>query len=466
MEKNSSGAKDSQSSSSSAAPEAAEAAVGNQGKFALDMAAASALYGRQFLSLTDFYSTYVDAPQGKIPHPSHLLGLKEDALVILPYDNALRTKQSAIAAHFPRGEVGISLKHHTPHPEPGMQAAMKFQSTHIQLVVGLEGGVATLNNPKQYENGLFGDNKYPMIFLRLKFPEGISEEKARHYMDNIRSWLVILNTYTEFPGDYDGGDPLSCVTKEALAKFAKMLVAALLGDEGARAWLKDPEQRAYCAELAYLALNLGVYFPLNATFLGSDTEKVKAELASKDFLDMHPNEFVDEIDLHNAPETLRPIDEEIAVEPGAGLFWAGLAVKPFCCADMVAEFLRRAVSRKAMGEEKGAVVQGQVLRGARPSFYKLLHLEGDDTKAAFDSLLDRALAIIETPFPSYDEFRAALAPVLKDLSEFSLAHGMAYIPPHAFLLRATDFITEGKREGLFGFTYVGHGVHASLVKGV
>ncbi len=432
--------------------------------FTVDLGKAKANWGKDFSSVSDLFTTSIDFPGGKISTPSHMLGMQEQDLRILPYDDSRGIAQHHLAVHVRNGEIALSFKHHCPHPDNNPLEALKFQTTHVQIAVGVAGGVLTVNNPQNYTSGLFGDPSYPMIFVKPKFPEGISEQKTSMYLDNVRTWLVIANTFTEFPTNYNGGDPLKCITKQHLESLAYALIKALLGDQTALAWLKEPEQATYCAELAFLSLNLGIYFPLNKKFLGENFESVEQALSSKVFLEKNSNPHIDLVELRMAPEALNPIDQEITVHDHGTTFWSGLAVQPLHSADMVIEYIRRSVPRKRLGEEVASQVQGKILRKMRPTFYDVLALKDETERAAMDILVDRAVEITERIHPSYEAFRAAIEPTLMELAKFSQAHGMAYIPPHCFLLRATDFVADGTRNGLFGFTYVGHGVHQSLVR--
>lgn len=87
------------------------------------------------------------------------------------------------------GEVYIAIKHHSPmHPElvGNDKEAIKFQATHIEIVVGVEvevdgkmvPGVITLNNPQATKTVSFGSPDYPLILTRLTFPKDLSPRKS------------------------------------------------------------------------------------------------------------------------------------------------------------------------------------------------------------------------------------------------------------------------------------------------
>src|SRR5690606_15808797 len=124
-------------------------------------------------------------------------------ITLIAYDNALGPRQEDLVRFVEPGEVLIGVKHHKPeHPVLGGagKEEVKLDSTHIELAVGVtvdnpdgtkSKGVITLNNPQNYEGGLFGTPDYPMIFLKLKFPPGLSAADQKAYMDNFRTWLTI-----------------------------------------------------------------------------------------------------------------------------------------------------------------------------------------------------------------------------------------------------------------------------------
>jgi len=431
----------------------------------VDLTKAAAVWSKVFGSIEDLFSTVTELPGDKVKVTSHMMGASKDDLKFLAYDDASGLSQPMLAKDIRRGEIVISIKHHSPKPDANPLEALKFQCSHIQIAVGVKQGVMTINNPQGYEEGLFGHADYPMIFVKPTFPATVAPAQAKHYIDNIRTWSVIANTFSVFPGDYNGGDPLSCMTRDQVINFGKALVRALLGDEVARAWLKEPEQRLYCAELAFMVLNLGLYFPLNESQLGQDFVAVQRALVEKQFLIENDNPHITSVDLTIAPSTLVSIDSICAISEATGPFWSGLAIMPFHSADIITQFIQRTIPRQKLGEAEGAKFQTLLLDQIRPMLSQFLSLETQEEIVHFNSLVDRAKAVVEKAHDSYESFRTALEPVLRELATFSLENGMAYIPPHCFLIRATDSIThQHSTGGLLGWEYVGHGIHQSILK--
>jgi len=441
------------------------------GDVALDFAKANQAWNSNFSTIEEMFSTKAVFSGGKIvQQPTHLLGVEPENIRLLPYDDNLKEKQTQISKLIRPGEICISIKHHSVKPEPEVSARIKLQCSHIQTVVGVEGGVITVNNPKNYQGGLFGDPDYPMIFVKPKFPSGISAETQKHFVDNIRTWLVIANQFTDFPDNYDGGDPLSTTTKEDLMLLGNQLLLALQGSSEAKEWFYRPENQVYCAELAHLALNLGLYFPLNEKHLGRDAAKfVEKELSSKAFLFTNENPFVDKIEVGMANENLVGLDKIIAIpnENGSG-FWPGLAIKPFFLNDMIEQFLLFTIPREKMGEERAPRLQAELLGQVKPALLKMLGIAtadlSDPKRSGFEHLYGALVKVVGLSYPSYEDFRTKLQPLMTKIKDLAQHSGQAFVPPHCFLVRASQSLTAGGSKGILEWEYVGHGVHRSLLK--
>lgn len=461
--------------------------------FALDADRAARVFQRPAMTVTrpdDLFATAVGVPGG--PHivvPTHYDPAAGSPRLVA-YDDALEWRQSDIARFFAPGEVFICVKHHKPaHPDltSAGKEAIKFDATHIQIGVGVEGpdetggrasGAITINNPQDYKDGLFGSDAYPMIFLKLVFPASIDARTRRQYVDNIRTWLLIANTYTEFPDDYNGGDPLGTRSVSQIEEFGDTLLQALVGTpaerERAIAWLQDPAHLVYCAELAHVAVNLGVHVPLNQARLGGRFRAVKAALKSKAFLERNRNPHASRVDLGTAAESLKPITDLLGVAPTeAGPdapFGSGLALVPFTVADMVEHFVRDHIPRRELGEQS-APAQAQLLEMVRPGLMEAMGLDRlpptDPSRVAVESLFDAITAYVGTPAEDYAAFRRGLEPLLQRARQLTGPRpdgSGAFMPPHAWLLHALG--RADNTGGVLGVEIVGHGLHASLLRPV
>jgi hypothetical protein len=457
-------------------------------RFCVDLDKAAKLWSRPAnltKSLKDLFSTRIS-----LPCPTHYDPTQ--AINVILYDDALGAAQEDIGRYFRRGEVFICVKHHSPeYPilESAGKDAVKFNATHISVGVGIDAtasggtlrnGAVTINNPQNYGRphsvGLFGDAKYPMIFLRLRFPSGLSLAEQEKYMHNIRAWLVIANTYTNFTEDYNGGDPLGTRSVKAIIMLGDKLLGAMTGTfdqrEAALDWLRKPENKVYCSELAHVAVNLGIHYPLNRTFLGHRLDAVSLAFQSKRFLLDNKNHYARLVDLTVAPESLMPITDVIGVtptEPSSGeSVGMGLAFKPMTMTDLIEEFLQ-IVPRQRWGEAVAAPVQAALFKEVRKGLIEgmALHQLPDDEprRQAAEALLDNIQSRLGKPATTYQAFCEGLEPLLREANRMSGPRpdgSGVFMPPHAFLLHALGRI---RNEGcVMGLEVVGYGCHASILK--
>ena len=453
-------------------------------RYTVDLDKAGETWGSTYSSLSDLFTTFTSLPDGrKIASATHMLGQKEDELRLIAYDDADGPAQQDISRFIAPGEIAITIKHHSPKPDDDKKERIKLQCTHIQIAVGVtvdgNAGVVTVNNPQDCQEGLFGEPSYPMIFVKPRFPKALAPSKVAQYVDNIRTWLVIANTLTKFPeNNYNGGDPLATRSVGQIQMLAGKLVAALGGDADAMLWLHSSENHVYCAELAHVSLNLGIHMPLNQATLGTDAYGiVKEEVKTKKFLATNTNRYVELIDLRIAPDDLMPIADEIGFSvteiDNDTPFGIGLAIEPFTVADIIECFVQETVPREKMGEEL-APVQAEMLNRARPGLLQVVGMdvlsESDPKRQAVEQLYDQLVTVVGTKHGTYDAFREALRPLLASARKIANPRGDgtgAFMPPHCFMVRATDCIEggpHGPHRGILDWQYVGHGLHKNLLR--
>ncbi len=453
----------------------------------------------------DTWTALVKIGDQTIPAPTHLFG---DVINIIPYSNEDNVKDAAgkdfprgdmiIAKHYKPGKVGIGLKMHRPERRfidlnnadaAAMKEDFKLQDTHIEVVVGVERaehghpGAITLNNPQGYENGRFGNATYSMIFLDPSYPEwaaGYEDE----YNDNVRSILVGLNAVTDFPGDYNGGDPLGGNTPEKVTEYVRRMVLGITGDQESLAWFQDAQNQVYCAELAFLAYSAGLITPLNKTtmepLVGAETWAkfvAEVELHNKgvdefaetgsistpsSFVKLNDNKRVAMVRIDLAPENLPPM---AALAPNPEVASRMLALTPMTMADIVMQFMRTHMPRQILGEAL-APAQAAVLVKMKPGLLETMGLdrvpEDHPSRLAVDALFAQIVETVGTSYGSYAEFRAALEPLMAQARQVTgprpgdeTGSGL-FVPPSLFHVAA-----QGEFSGLLTFQYVGHGVHVT-----
>jgi hypothetical protein len=467
--------------------------VTQKSAYTADMSVYNKIYNTSFETLDQAYTVMIKAGDKTIPAPTHLFG--EDVNVIA-YSNDDGDKSAdgevfergdqEIAKVFKKGQIGIGLKHHRSEfpsldlnesDASEMKEHFKLQDTHIEIVVGVERdgkpGAITLNNPQNYEEGAFGDEKYAMAFLRPVFPSYLSKAKVTAYEANILTMVVGFNAVTNFPGDYNGGDPLGARSVERVREHVKNMVLALTGDEAARAYFKDPANQVYCAELAHLSFTAGMHVPLNdktmkplvgdaawKTF--KDYVKQHNEGKATPFTTMNENPRVGLIrELKVATATLKSIGEEAPANRDK------LAFEPMTMSDIVEQFIRTHMPREILGEEL-APLQGAVLEKMRPGLLEVMKLDqapaDHPARIAVEGLYTKIVEAASKPYANYAAFRTAIEPLLAQARTVTGPRqddGIGlFVPPSLF-----HVIAQGKHQGgLLGMQYEGHGVHVTAVK--
>ncbi|MBW2702763.1 MAG: hypothetical protein JRF33_18230 [Deltaproteobacteria bacterium] len=452
--------------------------------------------GPQIDSIEQAYTVQVDLGEIKFGAPTHLFGVPVN---IIPYSNddgvtdaeggAFPLGDQEIAQLFPPGQVGYAIKHHRPQyrtlnvagMEDDMKEHMKLQDTHIEIVVGVwrdsQHGAITINNPQGYEDGLFGTAHYPMIFVKPVFPEYLSGAQLTSFMDNIRTMVVGFNSVSNFPGDYNGGDPLAANSPDKVREHVDMMVRSIAGDTLARDFFLDPANEIYCAELAHVATSAGMLMPLNAGTMvprvGQDTwDLFIAELEkhnagdSSTFTELNDNGRVALVELSLAPEDLLPAPDYAPADIQAAERQK-LAFQPMTMADIVASFMRTHVPREQLGEQM-APVQGMLLEKMKPGLLEAMAMDQipaeDPRRQAIDGLFAQLVSVVSTPYDNYAAFQTALAPLMDQARMMTgprddTGKGL-FVPPSLL-----HIIAQGKHNGgMIGLLYVGHGLHVSACK--
>ncbi|MBX3131135.1 MAG: hypothetical protein KF718_30730 [Polyangiaceae bacterium] len=462
----------------------------------MDLAAANAIWPGPvaITKAEDAYTVLVDLGDVKFPAPTHLFGAPVN---VIPYSNDDNVVDAAgvthargdfvIAQAFPPGVIGISVKNHRPEHrtlspqdiQSNIKEQVKLQDTHIQIVVGVERdgqpGAITLNNPQNYEGGLFGNKVYSMIFLKPAWPSYLDANQIKAFNDNLRTMITAFNAVSDFPGDYNGGDPLAAHDIGRLETHVVKMVQAITGDTDAQAFFEDPKNLVYCAELAFLGMSAGMHFPLNAdTFVPlvgqatwdafvAEVDKHNAGQPSA-FTTMNDNDKVKYVKLTLAPETLK---SAWSYSPDPAVERLKLAFKPMTMADMLEQFLRTHVPREQLGEQL-APVQGQLLEAMKPGILEAMSMDqmpaSDPRRQAVEQLFGALVNVVKTPHASYAAFRAAIEPLLEQARKVTGPRddsGTGYfVPPSLF-----HVVAQGKHPGgLLGLKYVGHGVHLSATR--
>lgn len=468
----------------------------------VDLQKAEQVWGRQCSSLSDLFSTTVVYPDGKsaIKLPTHMLAQSEDSIRLIAYSSGTQKSQGTdeaiqkdLVRYIHPGELAISVKHRCPKPIPTPFDRLKLQCRHVQVAIGVEidgwPGAVTINQPQAYHKNpdqyrhpkvplrLFGNADYPMFFIKPKFPASLSARQKRQYVDNIRTWVIISNTFTVFPSreTYDGKDPIATHCLEEIQILGEKLLHALVGDKAAREWLQADENRVYCSEFVHAALNLGIHCPLNKKMLGETLyQKVKKELESGVFVWDNPNEFASHVDLQMAPEDLQPITSLVKPDFSDAewdeIFDPRLATRLYTWADMLGICMQKTIPRKQLGESAPRM-QKDFLHEMKETILKLFYLQGAENhpdRRKFERIYDKMLEVVGQSYENQEALDNALTPPIQQLRQLSrdLEKAVDYIiTPNCYLVNAAESL-QGKRSGgILEWQYLGHGLHDSMLKG-
>jgi hypothetical protein len=462
-----------------------------------------------FAEAKDLWTATVLIGDQAIPAPTHLFG---DVINVIPYSNedggtdatgaAFERGDQEVAKVFQPGQVGIALKMHRPEKQvvdlndadPSvMKEDFKLQDTHIEVVVGVEkaehgqAGAITLNNPQGYEEGRFGNKTYSMVFMRPTFPSYVNAEQKAEYEKNIVAAAVMFNAVTDFPGDYNGGDPLAANSVETYKVYTEQAIKAATGDQAAQAWFKDPANQVYCAEFAYLSLS-SVVDPLTASNLvprigqelwdafvaevdkhnrGVDEFQETGNLPSAEntssFVELNSNKRAAMIRINLPSDSLQPMGS-LSPNPDDN---SKLALKWMTMSDIVRQFMRTHLPREILGEQM-APVQGAVLAKMKPGLLEQMGMdqmpEDDPRRVAVEALFAQIVQVVSTPYENYAAFQAALEPYAAQAAQITgprdSAGSGAFVPPSLY-----HVVAQGHHDGgLLGIQYEGHGVHASATQ--
>lgn len=291
--------------------------------------------------------------------------------------------------------------------------------------------------------------------------------------------MVAFNTVSNFPGDYNGGDPLAAKSPDAVRHHVGMMIRAVAGDMEAKLFFQDPKNLIYCAELAHVSTSAGLLVPLNAAnvvpLVGQETwDAFKAELDRHNAGD--PSGFTTgnanvmltqvKIELTLADESLLPAPDYAPADIQEQEK-TKLAFRPMTMADIVEQFMRTHVPREQMGEQL-APAQGQMLEMMKPGLLEAMGMDQipaeDPRRQAVELLFAKLVETTGRPYGNYAEFRQALAPLMDQARTMTGPRDDSgtglFVPPSLL-----HVITQGKHTGgLIGLTYEGHGVAVQATK--
>ncbi len=231
---------------------------------------------------------------------------------------------------------------------------------------------ASFNQPAGYHNGVYGGDSLVSVAQRLVFDEAITPEEATGYRYTMINWMALLSHVVKFSDrNIDGGDPTTVIDVSTLKTILQNGVRASLGDPDALTFFDDSNNKIYCAEFIYIALNTPL-FPFNqlglTELLDGDGAAAKAVLghqtrysnAQFNIFSLvrepgaeNPELVARNIVLPTVPETLLPINRVLTQR---GRTAEGLAFPPFT----IAQVIRRAF--RTLLPQQGTLAASQLAK--------------------------------------------------------------------------------------------------------
>lgn len=388
-------------------------------------------------------------------------------LRLIAYRNTWQGKQRDLLRFIQPGEWYIGSSHHNPDnrfivqslfldKEKGVEM-LKFNITHIRNYIGVNTGMVATDSPRSYANqhkaGHVNPKDYPALLWRVKFIGDISPAEQRAYINNIRTWSMLIQKVTKFPPDYNGNDNLMTNTHDKVMEFGSNVLSAVLGSRSALQTLHGKAEQVYCSESGmHLALNLGLNAPLNqagvSQLFGADQwPQTQAMLNAGEnfwrnsaYLDYYGNGsdgYVQNaeqnrlVEMEQAPDWLQPLQQRL---PGRPLAGGGLVFRPWNTADMIEHFIKTALPRQGRETWEISNAQAELLTWLKPGiFFSLGFSRNNPPPPELVMLFDTLVAKVRRNYASYEALRAAIGPELQMAHQIVAPKAQgegAFVPPH------------------------------------
>lgn len=440
-------------------------------KYAVKANTAKALWNdRSLQNNRDLLTKLIQVGDNWEEVPTHIR--QDSDIRPIAYQNSWQTKQRDLLRYMLPGEWFIGSSHHNPgnrtitrqvmqDEEKGLEM-LKFSITHIRNYIGIRDtrgkpGMVGTDSPRSYainnKAGHVNPKNYPSLMWRVRFLEDITPAEQRAYINNIRTWSMLIHKVTKFPPDYNGNDNLMTNSMSKVTEFGADVLGALSGSRGSLNKLHQKSAQVYCSESGmHLALNLGLNIPLNQAtvnkvFGASQWTKVLSMVNEGrnfwkngrhlDYYGSGNDGYVQNseqnrmVEMEEAPNWLQPLKERMSSRP---LSSGGLVFRPWNSADMIEYFIKTAVPRA--GRETWAVsnTQAELLGWAKPGiFHSLGFGPSNPPPPPLVMLFDTIISKVRQTYDSYGDFRAAIQPELMAAQQIvapkSGGEG-AFVPPH------------------------------------
>ncbi|NJM70877.1 MAG: hypothetical protein HC862_11965 [Scytonema sp. RU_4_4] len=376
------------------------------------------------------------------------------------------------------------------------------------------GGVkafGSLNEPDAYHDGLYGHNGFIAVAQRLVFPPVVTPQQARGYTDSMICWMALMNPFVEFSqNDFNGNDPTRVCDRPSLKEFLQNCALASLGSQKAINFLKNLENRAYCAEFIYICLNTPIY-PFNkqglTLLLDGDKAKATEILKIRDAQNSRKKNILSNtsqnpqfknfnIQMPVVPEDLLPLDVLMA-RNGQPPEPKSIPFPPFTLSQVLRRAFRTLLKRQEdVTNTKIAKAQAQMFEYLEPlilrqlglikppsaaeplheedlisripkEFFSLSPAPNDPKVKAVREFIAFVQKQLQRKFDSYEEFDLTVDQMMAKADELGGTDGVTYfVPPRIYV----DFGQNDGDNNLpkgwgFGLKTVGALISRGIIKG-
>lgn len=382
----------------------------------------------------------------------------------------------------------------------------KIWDTHISIATGVKRvdangkrrkGVVTFNMPQGYPGGDEGAGRFGLYdsgqwaygnltLLKPKMPTYLSKSQKRAFNKNMFTMLAGFNAVSNFPGDYNGSDPLSVKTPAEVRHAVKMMIQGVAGSAAeqaaARTFFAKKENLIYCAELAFTALSAAMHAPLNTRTvvselgvsaetwgnfkreIGKHNSGQRSAFTSKNSAE---NEQIKHAKIGVSPKNLKAAHEYAPAEQRAAE-GQKMAFGPMKASDIIANALAVQFPRSKWGEARGSVVQRHAWEAMKPGVLEQISGNGAGQTAeqqaaqgaAIQQLFGQIDAVVGREHANYGAFRDAIRPLVYGAQQLP---GLNFVPPHLLHLSAMSPNATWVKAGMVGLEYAGTVVNAKLL---
>lgn len=365
--------------------------------------------------------------------PIHLIGFK----------NNWRSKQRDVLRYIAPGEWYLGTSHHNPAERyitrQGLQdsrlsrAYMNLSIDHIRHYIGVcdtsnRAGVVAVDTPRHYASdqaaGHINPKDHPALLWRLRFPSHITPAQQRAYLNNIRTWTMLLHKVVAFADQPNGSDALQFSTWDSIKTLGQTILATLQQRGRTPVDIIKATEVQLMEASVHLPLNLGLTIPLNqATItqlygvdawftlqrLVRDGRRLWRAGRIPDVYSMGAHQYVQHSEQHRmiqlelAPDWLQP-------------FSTDLVLTPCTTEQLIMQFLQVLEPHWDANDWQTCNQQADILSYLKPTLLQALGVVGD--KIAPPELVlqfDELISTIRTRHPSYVALLQHLQPIFKQM---------------------------------------------------